>query len=179
MEPNKLLVARIITSIHVRRGRAVKLKSTRYQLTVDILMKRNFVSHIHKQCIQDDSIRYKYFHKTISLREKDAMPPHSVTIKHPSKSGKLNVASKIFPDLFDLNKYTLITTIHFIIDDVEAIQYLQPIGSKMMGVPYCLTLKLNYKHSIDYFLPNMQKTIVKHNKDCNERVTYQTSLGTF
>jgi hypothetical protein len=49
----------------------------------------------------------------------------------------------------------------------------------MFGVPYCLNLKLNSKHSIDYFLPNMQKTIIKHNKDWHDRVTYQTSLGTF
>jgi hypothetical protein len=146
MKPNKLLAARIITSIHTRRGRVVKLKSTRYQLDVDILMKRNFDSHIRKQCIQDDSISYKDFHKDTSPRDKDAMPPHSVIIKHPSKSRKLNGASKIFPDLFDLSKYTLITTIHFIIDDVEVSQSLQPIGSKMFGVPYCLTLKLNSKH---------------------------------
>ena len=120
MKPKTLLASRIITSIHTRRGRAVKLKSTRYQLVVDILMERNFDNHIRKQCIQDDSIRYKYFHKATSLRDKDAMPPHSVTIKHPSKSGKLNGVGKIFPDLFDLNKYTLITTIHFIYVDVEA-----------------------------------------------------------
>jgi hypothetical protein len=84
------------------------------------------------------------------------MPLHSVTIEHPSKQGKLNGVGKIFPDLFDLNKYTHITTIHFMIDDVEASQYFQPNGSKMFGVPYCLTLKLNSKHSIDYFLPNIQ-----------------------
>ena len=49
------------------------------------------------------------------------MPPQSVTIKHPSKSGKLNEVGKIFPDLVDLNKYNLITTISFIIDGIEAI----------------------------------------------------------
>ena len=48
------------------------------------------------------------------------MPGHFMTIKHPSKSGKLNGVGKIFPDLFDLNKYSLITGIHFIIDDVQA-----------------------------------------------------------
>ena len=40
--------------------------------------------------------------------------------EHPSKSGKLIGVSKIFPDLVDLNKYTLITIIHFMIDDVKA-----------------------------------------------------------
>ena len=89
MKANKLLAFQLITSIHARRGRDVKLNTIRYQLVVDILMKRNFVSHIWKQCIQDDSIRYKYFQKATSLREKDSMPPHSVKIKHPSKLGKL------------------------------------------------------------------------------------------
>jgi hypothetical protein len=104
MKLNKLLATRMITSIHARRGRVVKLKSTRYQLVVDILMKTKFDNHIHKQCIQDESIRYRYFNKATSVREKDAMPPHSVTIKHPLKSGKLNGVGKIFLDLFDLNK---------------------------------------------------------------------------
>ena len=126
----------------------MKLKSTRYQLAVDFLMKRNFDNYIKKQCIQDDSIIYKDFHKATSLREKDAMPPYSMTIKHPSKSGKLNGAGNIFPGLFDINKYTLITAIHFIIDDVEVSQSLQPIDSKMFGVPYCLTLKFISKNSL-------------------------------
>ena len=179
MKPNKLLATRIITSIHARRGRAVKLKSTWYQLVVDILMKRNFDCHIRKKCIQDDSIRYKYFHKVMSLREKDPMPPHYMTIKHQSKSRKFNGVGKIFPVLFDMYKYTLLTTIHFMIDDVETSQYSQPNGSKLFGVPYCLTLKLNSKHSIDYLLPSIQNTIVKHNEDWHERVTCQTFLGTF
>jgi hypothetical protein len=72
---NKLLLAQIITSIHVRRGRAVKFKSTRYQLDFDILIKRNFNSLIWKQCIQDDSTKYRDFHKATSPREKDEMPP--------------------------------------------------------------------------------------------------------
>ena len=168
MNPNKLLEARIITSIHARRGRAVKLKSTRYQLDDDILLKRNFNSHLWKQCIQVDAIRYKYFHKAKIPREKYVMPPHCVTIEHPSKQGKLNGVGKIFPNLFNLNKYTLIT----MIDDVKASQYLQPNGSKMFGVPYCLTSKLNSKHPIDYVLPNIQKTITKHNRDWHNKVTY-------
>ena len=40
-------------------------------------------------------------------------------------------------------------------------------------------MKLNSKNSIDYFLLNIQKTIIKHNGEWNERVTYQTSLGIF
>jgi hypothetical protein len=56
---------------------------------------------------------------------------------------------------------------------------MQPIGSKMFGVPYCLTLKLNSKHSIDHFLPSIQKTIIEHSEDWHDRVTYQTSLGIF
>ena len=46
MKLNKLLAAWMITSIHTRRGRAVKLKSNWYQLAVDILIKRNFNSFI-------------------------------------------------------------------------------------------------------------------------------------
>ena len=69
------------------------------------------------------------------------MPPHSVTIKHPSKLGKLNGVGKIFPNLFDLNKYTLITTIHFMVDDVEASQSFQTNGFKKCGVPYYFILK--------------------------------------
>ena len=48
------------------------------------------------------------------------MPVHSMTIKHLSKQGKLNGVGKIFLDLIDLHKYTLITAIHFMVDDVEA-----------------------------------------------------------
>ena len=136
-------------------------------------MKRNFDSRIRRQCIQDDSTKYRYFHKNKSLREKIAIPPHSVRIKHLSKSGKLNEVGKVFPDLFYLNKYTLTTTISYMIDNIEASQFFQTNGSKMMGISYCS------KHSINYFLPNMQKTIVKHNKDWHDRVTYQNSLGIF
>ena len=39
----------------------------------------------------------------------------------------------------------------------------------MFVFPYCLTLKLNSKHSIDYLLPNIQKIIIEQ----------KTSLGTF
>ena len=117
-------------------------------MDIDILMKRNFDSHIWKQCIQNDSTRYRDFHNNESLRERIAKPLHSVTIEHPSKSWKLNEIGKIFPDLFDLNKYTLTTTISCMIDNVEAIQSFQNNGSKPMGVFYCLTLKLNSKHSI-------------------------------
>jgi hypothetical protein len=90
-------------------------------LAIDILIKRNFNSFIWKQCIQDGSTRYKDFHKIKNLREKIAKPLHSVTIEHPSKSGKLNEVGKIFLDLFELNKYTLTTTISCMIDDVEDI----------------------------------------------------------
>ena len=115
----------------------------------------------------------------IKVQEIKMQSLHSVTIEHPSKLGKLNGVGKLFLDLVGSNKYTLITIIHFMIDDVEASQYFQTNGSKMIGVPYCLTLKLNSKHSINYFLPNMQKTIIEHNEQWHNRVTYQTSLGTF
>ena len=62
------------------------------------------------------------------------MPLHFVKIEHLSKQGKLNGVGKIFPYLFDLNKYTLITIIHLMIDDVQASQYFQTNGSKMIGV---------------------------------------------
>lgn len=157
MKFNKLLVARMITSIHARRGRAVNLKSTRCQVAID-----KFDSYIWRQCIQDYSTRYGDFHNKESLRERIAKPLHSVTIEHPSKSGKLNEIGKIFPDL---NKYTLTPTISYMIDDFEAIQSFQNNGSKLMGVFYCLTLKLNFKHSVNYFLPNMQMIIIINNKD--------------
>ena len=120
MKPNKLLASQIITSIHAWRGRVVKWKFVQYQLTNDILLKRNFDSHLWHQYIQDNAIRHRTFHKNKIPREKIAKPLHSITIEHPSKLGKLNGVGKIFPDLFDLHKYTLITTIHFMVDDVEA-----------------------------------------------------------
>ena len=64
-------------------------------------------------------------------------------------------------------------------DDVKASQYFQTNGFKKFGVPYCLTLKLISKHSINYFLPNILKTIIKHNEDWHDRVTYQTSSRIF
>ena len=90
-------------------------------MAVDILIKRNFNSFIRKQCVQDDSTRYKYFHKIKNLRDKIAKPLHSIAIEHPSKSGKLNEVGKIFPELFDMNKYTFTTAISCMIDDVEGI----------------------------------------------------------
>jgi hypothetical protein len=143
------------------------------------MMKRNVGNHTWKHCIQDDSTKYRDFHKTISLREKIAKPLHSATIEHPSKSGKLNGVGKIFPDLFDLNKYTLITTIHFMVDDVEASWSFQTNGFKKFGLPYCLNLKLVSKHSIDSLLQATQKIIIIYNKDWHDRVTYQNSLGIF
>ena len=99
MKLNKLLTTQIITSIHARRGRAVKLKSTRYRLAIDIWIKRNFNSFIRKQCIQDDSTRYRDFHNNESSRERFARLLHSIIIEHPTKSGKLNEIGKIFLDL--------------------------------------------------------------------------------
>ena len=87
------------------------------------------------------------------------MPSHVVTIKRLLKSGKLNGVGKIFLDLFDMYKYTLITSIHFMIDDVEASQSFQPNGSKMFGVPYCLTMKLVSK------IQAIQMIIIIYNKD--------------
>ena len=157
----------------------MKLKSARYQLANDISMKRNFDSHLWQQYIQANAIRYKDFHKTKSLREKDAMPLHSVTIEHPYKSWKLNGVGNIFLDLFDLSKYPLITTIHFMVDDVEASKSFQTNGYKKFGVPYCLTLKIISKHSIEYLLQAIQKIIINYDEDWHVRVTYQTALGIF
>ena len=164
----------MITSIHVRRGRVVKLKSIRCQVVVD-----KFDSYIWRQCIQDYSTKYRDFHNNESSRKRISKPLHSITIEHPSKSRKLNEIGKICPDLFDLNKYTLTTMISYMIDDVEAIQSFQNNGSELMGVFYCLTLKLNSKHSVNYFIPNMQMIIIINNKDWHDRVTYQNSLGIF
>ena len=101
----------------------------------DILLKRTFDSHLWQQYIQVNSIRYKYLYTSKSPREKDAIPLHSMTIEHPSNKGKLNGVGKIFLDLFDMNKYTLITTIHSRIDDVEASYFFQTNGFKKFGVP--------------------------------------------
>jgi hypothetical protein len=134
-------------------------------------MKRNFDIHIQIRCIQYDSTRYRDFDKTKSLREKIAKPLHSVTIEHSSILGKLNGVGKIFPDLFDMNKYTLITTIHFMVDDVEASRSFQTNGFKKFGVPYYLTLKLVSKHSSDSLLQATQMIIIIYNKDWHDRVT--------
>jgi hypothetical protein len=142
-------------------------------------MKRRFDKNIWQQCIQDDSIRYRNFHKAKNLIKKLAKPLHSSTIEHPSKSGKLNGVGKIFPDLFDLNKYTLITTIHFMVDNVEASWSFQTNRSKIIGVLYCLTLKIISQHSIDSLLQAIQNMTIIYNKDWHDRVTYQNSLGIF
>ena len=99
-----------------------------------------------------------------------------MTIEYKSKLGKLNGVGKIFLDLFNLSKYPLISTIHFMIDNVEASESFQPDGFKKFGVPYCLTLKLIYKYSIDYFLQAIEKIIIKHDEDWHDRVTYQTNF---
>ena len=134
-------------------------------------MKRNLENHLWKQCIQDDITRYRDFHKIENLREK--VPLHSITIEHLSNLGKLNEVGKIFPYLFYLNKYTPITIISCIIDDIEASQSFQTNGFKKFGVPYCLSLKLISK------LQATQMIIIIYNKDWHDRVTYQTSLGIF
>ena len=113
------------------------------------------------------------------MRQKDAKPLHFITFDHPSRSGKLNGVGKIFLGLLDMYKYTLITTIHFMVDDVEASWSFQTNGFKKYGVPYCLTLKLVSKHSIDSLLQATQMIIIIYNKDWYDRVTYQTSLGMF
>ena len=85
----------------------------------------------------------------------------------------------MFLGLFDMHRYTLITTIHFMVDDVEASRSFQTNGFKKFGVPYCLTLKLVSKHSIDSLLQATQMIIIIYNKDWHDKVTYQTSLGIF
>jgi uncharacterized membrane protein len=107
------------------------------------------------------------------------MPSHFVTIKHPSKSRKLNGVGKIFLGLFDMYKYIIITTIHFMVDDIEASRSFQTNGFKKCRVPYCLTLKLVSKHLIDSLIQSTQMIIIIYNKDWHDRVTYQTSLGIF
>jgi hypothetical protein len=57
-----------------------------------------------------------------------------MTIEHPSKSRKLNGVGKIFLDLSDLPKYHLITTIHFMVDDIETSQSFQSNVFKKFGV---------------------------------------------
>jgi hypothetical protein len=151
MKFNKLLAARMITSIHARRGRAVKLKPIRCQVAIN-----KFNSCICRQCIHDYSTRNRDFRKKESMRERIAKLLHSVTIEHPTKSGKLNEVGKIFPDLFDLNKYTLTTMISCIIDDVDAIYSFQNNGSELMRTFYCL-----------------QMIIIINNKDWHDKVTYQ------
>ena len=85
-----------------------------------------------RQCIQDYSTRYRDFHNNESPKERIDKLLYSVTIEHLSKLGKLNEIGKIFLDLFDLNKYTLATTISCMINDVEDIQSFQNNGSELM-----------------------------------------------
>ena len=118
-----------------------------------------------KKCIQSHVTKYKYFHRTTSLRKKDVVPLYSVTIEHPSKQGKLNGVGNIFLYLFVPHKYTLITTIYFMVDDVEASESLQSNVFIKFGVPYCLFMKLISKHSIEFLLQTIQRTIIKHYKD--------------
>ena len=160
MKFNKLLASRMITSIHARRGRVVKLKYIWCQVVVD-----KFDSYIWRQCIQDYPTRYRDFHNNEIPREIIARLLHSIIIKHLTKLGKLNEIGRIFPDLFDLNKYTLTTTISSMIDDVESIHSFQNNVYELMGVFYCLTLKLKSKYSVNYFLPNMQMIVIINNKD--------------
>ena len=107
------------------------------------------------------------------------MPLHSVTIEHPSKQGKLNGVGNIFPYLFEPHKYTLITVIYFMADDVEASQYLKSNVFIKFEIPYCLFMKLISKHSIDYLLQTIQRNIIKHYKEWHDRVTCQNYLGIF
>ena len=58
----------------------------------------------------------------------------------------------VFLDLSNLHEYTLITTIHCIVDYVEASHSLQSNVFKKFGVPYCLFMKLISNHSIDCLL---------------------------
>lgn len=107
------------------------------------------------------------------------MSQHFMTIKHLSKLRKLNEVGNIFRYLFDLDKYSLITAIHFIIDDVEECQSFQTNGFEMIGVLCFLTLKIISHHSMGSLLQAIQRIIIKHNKDWHDGVTHQTSLGTF
>ena len=66
----------------------MKLKSAQYQFDDDILLKRNYDSHLWAKCIQAYVPRYQGFHRTSILTKKGAMPLHSMTIEHPSKQGK-------------------------------------------------------------------------------------------
>jgi hypothetical protein len=65
------------------------------------------------------------------------------------------------------------------VDDIEVSQSFQSNVFKKFGVLYCLVMKLISKHSINCFLQAIQKIIIKHDKDWQNRVTYQTVLGIF
>ena len=103
---------------------------------------------------------------------------HPNTVEHSSK-GNLNGLGKIFLDLFDLHKYTLINTIHSMVDDVETSKSFQSNFFTNFGFPYCLFMKLISKHSIDCLLQTIKKTIIKHDEEWHDRVTYQTTMGIF
>ena len=79
-----------------------------------------------------------------------------------------------FQRFIENGKYALIITIH-----LWLMMWLVITFKSMDGVSYCLILKLNSQHSIDYFLPNMENNIVKHIEHWHEKVTYQTFLETF
>ena len=91
----------------------------------------------------------------------------------------MNRVDKIFQDLFELHKYDLITAILFTVNDVEASQSLQYNVLMKLGVFYYLFMKQISKHSIYFFLQTIQRTIIKHYNDWNDRVTCQFALGIF
>ena len=90
MKLNKLLAARKIISIHAWKGRVLKMKFNRCQLTYDILLIRS------------------YDNNWLRLQARYVFPLLSVTIKHPIIIGKLIVSGKIIPRLFKMHKFILV-----------------------------------------------------------------------
>ena len=86
MKLNKLLAATRIVSIHARKGRVVRLKYARFQLTYDILLQRIYDKNL---------LRCQVYRITTSAQKKDELPLQSMTIEHLFKQGKLNVFGNI------------------------------------------------------------------------------------
>ena len=90
MKLNKLLVARIIISVHAWKGRDVKMKFDWCQFTHDILLLRSYDNHL---------LRCQSYRINMGTEKKHVLPLQIATIEHPLIQGKLTIFGKIVPNL--------------------------------------------------------------------------------
>ena len=129
-----------------KKRKSCETEDTRYQLVFDILIKRSFCQSQSQFC---QILRFAQGYK---FEEKEYKVSYFMTIKHPNQGSWMELV-RSFHICFNLNKYSLITTIHFIINDVEASQSFQTNSCKKCGFHYWLTLKWVSKHSMESNTP--------------------------